>query len=108
MVYEKGNRHLNGWQALDYARQRYTAGSDYTRQRHQQQLIRALARKILDQGLARDPAQVDRVADALGDTLVYAGGGRRLVEFAYALGGLSADAFVLVGLPGNAVGSGSS
>ncbi|SBT51268.1 LCP family protein [Micromonospora narathiwatensis] len=108
MVYEKGNRRLTGWQALDYARQRYTAGGDYTRQRHQQQLIRALARKILDQGLARDPARVEQVTDALGDTLVYVGGGRRLVEFAYALGGLSADAFVLVGLPGDAVGSGGS
>ncbi|MCW3817289.1 LCP family protein [Micromonospora sp. DR5-3] len=108
MVYEKGDRHLTGWQALDYARQRYTAGGDYTRQRHQQQLIRALARKILDQGLARDPARVDQVAAALGDTLVYVGGGRRLVEFAYALGGLPAAGFVLVGLPGDAVGKGGS
>ncbi|MGK5742778.1 LCP family protein [Micromonospora sp. URMC 103] len=108
MVYEKGNRHLTGWQALDYARQRYIPGGDYSRQRHQQQLIRALARKILDQGLARDPDRVQQVADALGDTLVYAGGGRRLVEFAYALGGLPADRFVLVGLPGSSVGSGGS
>ncbi|MFE9688435.1 LCP family protein [Micromonospora sp. NPDC005806] len=108
MVYEKGNRHLTGWQALDYARQRYTAGGDYTRQRHQQQLIRALARKILDQGLARDPDQVEQVVAALGKTLVYVGGGRKLVDFAYALGGLPADGFVLVGLPGGAVGSGGS
>ncbi|SCE78946.1 cell envelope-related function transcriptional attenuator common domain-containing protein [Micromonospora viridifaciens] len=108
MVYEKGDRHLTGWQALDYARQRYTAGGDYTRQRHQQQLIRALARKILDQGLARDPARVEQVTQALGDTLVYVGGGRRLVDFAYALGGLPADGFVLVGLPGDGVRSGGS
>jgi polyisoprenyl-teichoic acid--peptidoglycan teichoic acid transferase len=108
MVYQKGNRHLNGWQALDYARQRYTAGGDYTRQRHQQQLIRALARKILDTGLARDPDRVQRVADALGKTLVYVGGKRRLVEFAYALSGVPANGFVLVGLPGAGVGSGGS
>ncbi|MCW3843891.1 LCP family protein [Micromonospora yasonensis] len=108
MVYQQGNRHLNGWQALDYARQRYTAGGDYTRQRHQQQLIRALARKILDQGLARDPDRVQQVVDALGQTLVYVGGGRRLVDFAYALGGVPAAGFVLVALPGDAVGSGGS
>ncbi|MET7805896.1 LCP family protein [Micromonospora chersina] len=108
MVYQPGNRHLTGWQALDYARQRYTAGGDYTRQRHQQQLIRALARKILDQGLARDPDRVEQVVAALGKTLVYVGGGRRLVDFAYALGGLPAERFVLVGLPGDAVGSGGS
>jgi LCP family protein required for cell wall assembly len=107
MVYQPGNRHLTGWQALDYARQRYTAGGDYTRQRHQQQLIRALARKILDQGLARDPGRVQQVVAALGRTLVYAGGGRGLVDFAYALGGLPADGLVLVGLPGDAVGRGA-
>ena len=35
--------------------------------------------------------RVEQVVAALGDTLVYAGGGRRLVDFAYALGGLPAD-----------------
>ncbi|WP_446216880.1 LCP family protein [Micromonospora sp. IBHARD004] len=108
MVYEKGNQHLNGWQARDYARQRYIAGGDYARQRHQQQLIRALIRKILGQGLARDPDRVEQVVRALGRTMVYAGGGRRLVDFAYALGGMPADGLVLVGLPGDAVGKGGA
>ncbi|SCL41888.1 transcriptional attenuator, LytR family [Micromonospora rhizosphaerae] len=104
MVYEKGTRHLNGWQARDYARQRYIAGGDYARQRHQQQLIRALVRKILDQGLARDPDRVQQVVRALGKTMVYAGGGTRLIDFAYALGGMPANGLVLVGLPGSGVG----
>ncbi|MFI2709853.1 LCP family protein [Micromonospora sp. NPDC018662] len=108
MVYQKGDRHLTGWQALDYARQRYTAGGDYTRQRHQQQLIRALARKLLDQGTARDPQRVEQVVAALGRTLVYVGGGRKLIDFAYALGGMPADRITLVGLPGTGVGSGGA
>ncbi|PWR06494.1 transcriptional regulator [Micromonospora acroterricola] len=107
MVYEKGNRHLNGWQALDYARQRYITGGDYARQRHQQQLIRALTRKILDEGLARQPERVDQVVAALGDTLLYVGG-RRIVDLAYALGGVPEDRFVPVGLPGSGVGKGSA
>ncbi|WP_341717575.1 LCP family protein [Micromonospora sp. FIMYZ51] len=107
MVYEPGDRHLNGWQALDYARQRYLPGGDYTRQRHQQQLIRALVRKILDADLARQPERVEQVTDALGDMLVYVGG-RRMVDFAYALGGLSPDALTLVVLPGAAVGRGNA
>lgn len=107
MVYEKGERHLTGWQALDYARQRYLAGGDYSRQRHHQQLIRALVRSIFDQGVARDPDRVEEVVRALGETLVYSGGGRRIVDFAYALGGLPPEAFVLVGLPGSSVGQGS-
>ncbi|NES31117.1 LytR family transcriptional regulator [Micromonospora terminaliae] len=108
MVYEKGTRHLNGWQARDYARQRYIAGGDYARQRHQQQLIRALALKILSQGIARDPDRVEQVVSTLGKTMVYVGGGRRLIDFAYALGGLPPEKFVLVGLPGDGVGSGGS
>ncbi|TCB97714.1 LytR family transcriptional regulator [Micromonospora zingiberis] len=107
MVYEPGDRHLNGWQALDYARQRYLPGGDYTRQRHQQQLIRALVGKILDADLARQPERVEQVVAALGDMLVYVGG-RRIVDFAYALGGLSPEAITLVGLPGAAVGRGGS
>jgi anionic cell wall polymer biosynthesis LytR-Cps2A-Psr (LCP) family protein len=107
MVYEKGERHLTGWQALDYARQRYITGGDYARQRHQQQLVKALVTKILDENLARQPERVQQVVDALGDTLVYAGG-PRIVDVAYALGGLSPDRFVLVGLPGEGVGRGSA
>ncbi|WFE32112.1 LCP family protein [Micromonospora sp. WMMD975] len=108
MVYQKGNRHLVGWQALDYARQRYTAGGDYTRQRHQQQLVRALAGKLVEQGTARDPQRVEQVVAALGKTLVYVGGGRKLIDFSYALGGLPTDRITLVGLPGSGVGSGGS
>ncbi|WP_204290545.1 LCP family protein [Micromonospora gifhornensis] len=107
MVYEPGDRHLNGWQALDYARQRYLPGGDYTRQRHQQQLIRSLVGKILDTDLARQPERVEQVVAALGDMLVYVGG-RRIVEFAYALGGLSPDALTLVTLPGAALGRGNA
>ncbi|MEU6024419.1 LCP family protein [Micromonospora sp. NPDC047134] len=107
MVYEPGDRHLNGWQALDYARQRYLPGGDYTRQRHQQQLIRSLVGKILDTDLARQPEQVEQVVTALGEMLLYVGG-RRIVEFAYALGGLSPEALTLVTLPGAAVGRGNA
>jgi LCP family protein required for cell wall assembly len=106
MVYEKGQRHLSGWQALDYARQRYTAGGDYARQRHQQQLIRAIVQKILSQDLARDPDRLDQVVRALGETLTFDGRGQRVIDFAFALSGLSANAITMVALPGHGVGSG--
>ncbi|WP_091090272.1 LCP family protein [Micromonospora nigra] len=105
MVYEPGMRHLTGWQALDYARQRYLPGGDYSRQRHHQQLLRAIIGKIHDQGLARQPDRVEQVVAALGETLLYVGG-RRIVDLAYALGGLSPQAFTLVGLPGASIGRG--
>ncbi|KXK63231.1 transcriptional regulator [Micromonospora rosaria] len=105
MVYEKGRRHFTGWQALDYARQRYLRGGDYTRQRHQQQLVRALVGKILDRDLARQPERVQQVVAALGEMLVYSGG-PRIVDVAYALGGLRVTDLTLVGLPGASVGRG--
>jgi anionic cell wall polymer biosynthesis LytR-Cps2A-Psr (LCP) family protein len=104
-TYLPGVRKLKGWQALDYARQRYTPGGDYTRQRHQRQLVKALFAKAAGAGLATDPGKLGQVITALGDTLVYSGG-REPIEYAYALRNLSPDRLTLVGLPGGSVTSG--
>ncbi len=104
-TYLPGTRTLKGWQAIDYARQRYTAGGDYTRQRHQRQLVEALLTKVDNAGLATDPAAVQRVISALGDTLIYSGG-RNPFEYAYALRNLRPENLTLVGLPGGSVTSG--
>ncbi|GGK92375.1 hypothetical protein GCM10012284_27720 [Mangrovihabitans endophyticus] len=101
-TYLPGTRTLQGWQALDYARQRYTPGGDYTRQRHQRQLVKALLSKARDAGLATAPERLRPVIDALGDSLVYVGG-RGPLEYAYALRDLDPRNLTLVGLPGDAV-----
>ncbi|HEY2950710.1 MAG TPA: LCP family protein [Micromonosporaceae bacterium] len=106
MVYPVGQMHLNGWQALDYARQRYIAGSDYARQRHQRQLIKAIIRKAFSRNLATDPIKFDRVLRALGGTVVFDGRGHSALDFASALRGVTADRLTLVGLPGSSVYSG--
>ncbi|GAB3139837.1 hypothetical protein GCM10027290_09710 [Micromonospora sonneratiae] len=108
MVYEKGQRHLSGWQALDYARQRYITGGDYARQRHQQQLIKAITWKILSQELPRDPVRLDQVLNTLGQAFTFEGRGQRVVDFAFALSALSVEAMTLVSLPGHGVGSGGN
>jgi polyisoprenyl-teichoic acid--peptidoglycan teichoic acid transferase len=104
-VYLPGMRTLVGWQALDYARQRYTAGGDYARQRHQRQLVKALLTKAESAGLATDQAKLQKVLTALGDTLVYLGG-RTPIEYGYALRNLSPARLTLVGLPGASIGGG--
>jgi LCP family protein required for cell wall assembly len=106
-VYLPGTRTLKGWQALDYARQRYTAGGDYTRQRHQRQLVTALLTKAQGAGLATDQDKLRTVLRALGNTLVYLGG-RTPIEYAYALRNLSASKLTLVGLPGASITSGGA
>jgi polyisoprenyl-teichoic acid--peptidoglycan teichoic acid transferase len=104
-VYQPGTRKLVGWQALDYARQRYTAGGDYTRQRHQRQLVKALLTQATGAGLAADPDKLRPVIKALGETLVYVGG-RTPLEYAYALRNVTPAKLTLVGLPGDSVGKG--
>jgi LCP family protein required for cell wall assembly len=101
-TYLPGTRKLVGWQALDYARQRYTAGGDYTRQRHQRQLVRALLTKATAAGLAADPDRLRAMIEALGETLVVSGD-RNPLEYAYALRDLDPARLTLVGLPGDAV-----
>jgi LCP family protein required for cell wall assembly len=107
-VYLPGQRHFVGWQAIDYARQRYgLANGDYDRTRHQRQLVRAILGKALGQGLAADPQKLQQVITALGQSLVYVGG-RTPLEYAYALRDLTPAGLTLVGLPGNGVSSGGS
>lgn len=101
-TYLPGTRRLVGWQAIDYARQRYTAGGDYTRQRHQRQLVEALLTRAADDGLATDRVKFDSVIAALGDTLVFSGK-RTAIEYAYALRHLTPSSLTLVGLPGRSV-----
>jgi polyisoprenyl-teichoic acid--peptidoglycan teichoic acid transferase len=106
-VYLPGKRHLVGWQAIDYARQRYgLPNGDYDRQRHQRQMVRAILTKAMSQGLTTDVTKLQGLITALGDTFVYLGG-RKPAEYAYALRDLTPAGITLVGLPGDSV-SGSS
>jgi LCP family protein required for cell wall assembly len=107
-VYQPGKRHLVGWQAIDYARQRYgLKNGDYDRQRHQRQMIKALLSKAIEQGLTEDTAKLQKLIGTLGKALVYVGG-RTPLEYAYALRDLDPSKITLVGLPGDSVGSGGS
>jgi anionic cell wall polymer biosynthesis LytR-Cps2A-Psr (LCP) family protein len=102
-VYEVGAQHLAGWEALDYSRQRYIEGSDYARQRHQQQLIKALVAELFAQDVVTNPVQLDRVLRSVGDALVFDGRGHRVIDFAFALRRVTAERITLVGLPGDSV-----
>ncbi|BCY05632.1 LCP family protein [Actinoplanes sp. L3-i22] len=105
-VYLPGKRHLTGWQAIDYARQRYgLPNGDYDRQRHQRQMVEAILDKALGQDLS-DSAKLQTVITALGKSLVTFGG-RQPIEYAYALRDLTPANITSVQLDGGGVGSGS-
>jgi polyisoprenyl-teichoic acid--peptidoglycan teichoic acid transferase len=105
-TYLPGKRHFVGWQAIDYARQRYgLPNGDYDRTRHQRQLVKAILGKARDQGFADDTGKVQGTISALGKSLVYVSG-RSALEYAYALRDLEPSAITSVSLDGGGVGSG--
>jgi len=91
---------LSAWEALDYARQRYgLPRSDHDRQRHQRQLVKALARQVT-RDVAADPARLPRVFGAVGSSLTFTGGGYHSLDWAVALKNLNLTRLTSVTLPG--------
>jgi polyisoprenyl-teichoic acid--peptidoglycan teichoic acid transferase len=105
-TYNVGPQHLSGWQALDLARQRYIPGGDYTRGRHQRQIIKAMMAQVFTRDFVTNPSKVNDLARALGNTVIFDGRGRQPMEFAYALRDLRPAGVTLVGLPGGSAYSG--
>ncbi|OJF15036.1 LCP family protein [Couchioplanes caeruleus] len=107
--YKKGTYHLEGWQALDYVRQRYGLPRvDYDRQRHQQQFIKAMAEQALSKDVVTNPIKLDQVLRAAGDALVFDGNGHTVVDWGLALRNLRSDDMTLVKLPAGAANGGGT
>ncbi|MBO3739532.1 LCP family protein [Actinoplanes flavus] len=104
--YKKSSKpvRLQPWQALDYVRQRYpNAGvpmSDYDRQRHQQQFIKAMAKEAMSKSVITDVKKLTKILDAAGESLTFAGGGNDPLEWAFALKGVNVDDMTTIKLPG--------
>ncbi|WP_433616061.1 LCP family protein [Dactylosporangium sp. CA-139114] len=81
-VYRVGCRHFAGWEALDYVRQReLIPDGDYGRQRHQQQLLRAIAEKVTSAGVVANPIALNRAITAVGDSLTFDGNGASVTDW---------------------------
>ncbi|MFF0368799.1 MULTISPECIES: LCP family protein [unclassified Micromonospora] len=92
VVHKKGCQQMEGWAALDYARQRYgLPGGDYDRQQNQQQLIKAMARKATDGGMLTNPAKLQQLTKAAGKALVLDTGGVPIEKFIFTLRGVAAN-----------------
>jgi polyisoprenyl-teichoic acid--peptidoglycan teichoic acid transferase len=108
-VYEPGEHHLEGWQALDIARQRYSVDDgDFGRQQNQQLLIRAIMERALSQDIVTNPVALDRVIRAAGDTLVFDGRGHRAIDFAFALRDMRPSQLEMIQLPTTPAGGGDA
>jgi LCP family protein required for cell wall assembly len=99
-VYERGCQEMTGAQALDYARQRYDLpGGDYDRQRHQQQLLRAILDKATNSRVLSNPVKVDRLIRAVGSSFTVDTNGMPLEDLVLALREMPREALRGVQLP---------
>jgi LCP family protein required for cell wall assembly len=96
-VYQPGCQHLNDWQALDYVRQReLIPDGDYGRQRHQQQFVKAIARKTMSAGVLSNPKKVDAVIRAAGSTLTVDPGRASLTDWLFTLKDMNPGNVVMI------------
>ena len=66
----KGSQLMSGAMALDYARERYVfADGDFTRIKHQQQVIKAILDKAASGGLLGSPTRLDSFLRATADAV---------------------------------------
>ncbi|MFJ6199482.1 LCP family protein [Micromonospora sp. NPDC092111] len=99
-LFPPGCQQMDGARALDYVRQRYDLpGGDYDRQRHQQQMLRAMMDRAAQTNLRGDPVRLDRVLRAVGGSLTVDTNGVPLDDLVFALRALPPDALHGVQLP---------
>jgi hypothetical protein len=91
-VYEVGQHHLSPSLALDYVRQRETLpNSDYDRQRHQQQFIKALMKKIASKEVLGNPAKLNKVLEVVGRAVTIDTGPFGIDDWMFAMRGIDGD-----------------
>ncbi|MGK5737792.1 LCP family protein [Micromonospora sp. URMC 103] len=97
VVHKKGCQEMEGWAALDYARQRYgLAQGDYDRQANQQQLIKAMARKATDKGILTNPLKLQQLVKAAGKALVLDVNGASIENFVFTMRGVTANELTML------------
>jgi LCP family protein required for cell wall assembly len=94
--YLKGWRHLDPWQALDFVRCRDgLVGTDYARQRHQQQFIKAVVTEALNAGLS-NPLKLGSFVSAIGQAFIFDGQGVSLDNWLFTLKGITPASMITI------------
>jgi len=97
-VYKKGNHCFTPTEALDFARQRdllALGDSDYGRQRHQQQLLKAILEQAVKSGFS-SPTKLPSLISAIGKAMTVDNGGISLEDWAFAMKGINPDSLVTI------------
>jgi LCP family protein required for cell wall assembly len=98
-VFEVGCRVMRSAEVLDYLRQREYPDGDFTRQRHEQQFLKAVADRALGAGTLLDPFRLDAVVRAVAGSLTVDTGRLSLPDLVFALSGIRPDRVVGIRMP---------
>jgi LCP family protein required for cell wall assembly len=91
-VYNVGYQCLQPWEALDFVRQReLLPNGDYDRERHQQQFIKAIFKKILSADTLTNPIKLNRVLGVVGKSMTVSTGGISIEDWAFAMRNIGGD-----------------
>lgn len=97
VVYLPGCQPMSPENALDYSRIRKgLPNGDYDRQRHQQQLLKAIAKEATSKGMIADPPKALRVVQAAGKAFTLDTQGVPIEDFIFTLKGVAANDMVLI------------
>jgi anionic cell wall polymer biosynthesis LytR-Cps2A-Psr (LCP) family protein len=78
-------------------RQRETLpNSDYDRQRHQQQFIKALFRQVLSKDVLTNPVLFNKVIGVIGKAMTIDDGGIDLADWAFAMRAIGGDDLITI------------
>jgi polyisoprenyl-teichoic acid--peptidoglycan teichoic acid transferase len=91
--YRKGNHCFTPKEALDFVRQRdllANGDTDYGRQRHQQQFLKAVLKQVVSSGM-NSPTKLPGLLSAVGKTMTVDSGGIPLEDWAFAMRGVKPE-----------------
>jgi anionic cell wall polymer biosynthesis LytR-Cps2A-Psr (LCP) family protein len=95
--YPVGCYDMQPWEALDYSRQRHNLpNGDYDRQRHQQQLIKAIIKKVASKDTLTNFGMISKLQKAAGDLLTIDPGPNKLEDWVLTLQSLRPDDMVMI------------
>jgi LCP family protein required for cell wall assembly len=84
-VFEPGCRLMGSGDVLDYLRQRDFPDGDYSRQRHQQQFLKAFLERARSTGAASNPVKMDALLRAVAGTMTVDTGETKLTDLVFSM-----------------------
>lgn len=98
-VFEPGCGVMQSADVLDYLRQRNFPDGDYSRQRHQQEFLKAVLEQARSSGTVSNPVKLDALIRAVAGTMTVDTGETALTDLVFALRDLTPDSVIGIKIP---------